>query len=387
MKQDSVQYDKEIEIKHNKDITKNRSIRGSFMIRIVKIASAFIGIIVGAGFASGQEVLQYFTSFGYFGTLAAFVATVMFAYLGMTLTKVGSIIKTSSHKEVIYHICGRYVGKLVDGILILTLFGVGVVMVAGAGSIFQQQFGLPAFIGSLLLTLLVILTVMLNVQKVITIIGSVTPFLILSIVFIAIYSLFTMEQSFATLQPIAEAQSSTLPNWFVSAVNYVSFNIAVGASMALVMGGAEENEKIATLGGLVGGIGIGVLILVSHLAIFSKIDIVAHVDMPILKIVDEISPFLSIGMSVILFGMIFNTAVSMFYAFTARFVQMKTTKANIFVVCTVVIGFIASFVGFTTLVEYFYPTIGFLGLFLVGALIYAPFKLTKQKKKKMLDHE
>lgn len=37
------------------------------MWNILKIASAFIGIIVGAGFASGQEVLQYFTSFGHWG--------------------------------------------------------------------------------------------------------------------------------------------------------------------------------------------------------------------------------------------------------------------------------------------------------------------------------
>ena len=35
----------------------------------ILIGSAFIGIIVGAGFASGQEILQYFTSFGTLGIL------------------------------------------------------------------------------------------------------------------------------------------------------------------------------------------------------------------------------------------------------------------------------------------------------------------------------
>lgn len=46
------------------------------LMKILVIASAFIGVIVGAGFASGQEVLQYFTSFGTLGILAAFVSTV-----------------------------------------------------------------------------------------------------------------------------------------------------------------------------------------------------------------------------------------------------------------------------------------------------------------------
>ena len=49
------------------------------MKRILLIASAFIGVIVGAGFASGQEVLQYFTSFGILGTLGAIITTALFA--------------------------------------------------------------------------------------------------------------------------------------------------------------------------------------------------------------------------------------------------------------------------------------------------------------------
>lgn len=350
------------------------------MLRILKIASAFIGIIVGAGFASGQEILQYFTSFGYMGTAAAIVATAFFAYLGMILTKLGSRTQTTSHKEVIYWISGRHIGVIVDYVIIFTLFSVGVVMIAGAGSILHQQFGLSPFVGSLILTILIILTVMLNIQRVIAVIGSITPFLILTIIIISVYSLLTMDSSFAQLNPVAKEVDTTLPNWFISAVNYVSFNIAVGAAMSLVMGGAEKNERVASIGGFLGGFGLGVLILLSHLAIFSKVDTVAAFDMPMLKIIDDISPSLAVFMSFVLFGMIFNTGVSMFYAFTARFVEMRTKTANIFIVIVATIGFIASFVGFTDLVAFFYPLIGYLGLFLVGALIYAPFKMAKHKK-------
>ena len=60
------------------------------MRKILKMGSAFIGIIVGAGFASGQEILQYFTSFGMLGIAGAIVSTALFAYLGMALTRIGS---------------------------------------------------------------------------------------------------------------------------------------------------------------------------------------------------------------------------------------------------------------------------------------------------------
>jgi uncharacterized membrane protein YkvI len=353
------------------------------MFRVLKIGSAFIGIIVGAGFASGKEIVQYFTSFGTLGTIAAILSTALFAYLGMTLTRLGSRTQTKSHKEVIYKISGPYLGVVVDAIIVFTLFGVGVVMLAGAGSVLNQQFGLEPYIGNLLMSVLVIGTVMMNVQRVIAVIGSITPFLVLTIILIGIYSIFTMGSSFAELDPIARDIDTTLPNWFVSAINYVSFNVAVGAAMSLVMGGAEKDEKTAALGGLIGGLGLGLMIIISHLAIFSKIDLVADYDMPMLKLVHDISPVLGIFMSVILFGMVFNTAVSMFYAFVARFTDMHTKKSDVMIVVTVTIGFVLSFMaGFKNLVSLVYPFIGYIGLFLIAALIYAPFKLAKDGRVK-----
>lgn len=341
------------------------------MKKILKMGSAFIGIIVGAGFASGREIMQYFTSFGLMGIAAAIVSTVLFTYLGMTLTRLGSRMKTTSHKDVIYKISGRYLGIIVDAIITLTLFGVGVVMVAGAGSNLQQQFNLPPYVGSLLMVLLVFITILLNVDKVVAVIGSITPFLILAVIAVSIYSVITMDTSFKELDPIARAVGTTLPNWFISGVNYVSFNIAVGASMALVMGGAERNEKTAALGGLVGGLGIGILILLSNLALFSKVDNVASADLPMLAIINEIHPAAAIFMAFILYGMIFNTAVSMFYAFGARFTKIGTPQFKLFISSSLIIGLGLSFVGFTNLIEWLYPLIGYLGLFLVFALIFA----------------
>lgn len=349
------------------------------MKRVLTMASAFVGIIVGAGFASGQEILQYFTSFGLLGALGGAVATVLFAYLGMTLTMLGSRMKAQSHKEVIYQISGKYLGVVVDAVITFTLFGVGVVMIAGAGSNLNQQFDFPHIVGSILMACLVIVVVMLKVDRVIQVIGSITPFLIMAIVIVSIYAIAMIELPFSELDAIAKQSSSALPHWALSAVNYVSFNIAVGAAMALVMGGAEKDERIAKMGGLLGGLGLGVLILLSYFAILSKVDVVASYEMPMLQLVNMISPVLGFLMAIVLFGMIFNTAVSMFYAFTARFVEMQTKKANAFVFVTVMVAFGLSFAGFTNLVEWFYPTIGFLGLFLVFTLITATFRFsTKQ---------
>ncbi|TWT25155.1 hypothetical protein [Planomicrobium sp. CPCC 101110] len=350
------------------------------MNRSLKMGSAFIGIVVGAGFASGQEVLQYFTSFGYWGMGGALLAMLLFGYLGMVLTGLGSRMQTVSHEDVVYSISGKVIGKIIDYTLILTLFGVLVVMIAGAGSIFSQQFGLPGAFGRALLTILVIITIMMNVKKVIMIIGSITPFLILMIISIVIYSIATKDLSFAALEPIAKSQLSAAPNWFLSALNYVSLSIALCTSMALVMGGAEKNVKVARRGGLIGGLGFGFLLFLSSVAIFAKVDVVGGADLPMLRIADNLSPVVGLIMALVIFLMIYNTAVSMLLSFSARFAGIGTPRFRIFVTVAGVIAFGLSFVGFTKLVNWFYPAVGYMGLILIAALILADLRKPKNNK-------
>lgn len=352
------------------------------MKKVFKYASAFIGILVGAGFASGQEMLQYFVSFGYMGIIGAIISIALFAYLGMILMKLGSRTKTNSHQAVIHKISGRYLGVIIDYILIFILFGVGIVMVAGSGSILHQQFGLPSLAGTILMSVLIILTVMLKVDRVVKVIAAITPFLILVVIYLFIHSIFTMDASFTFLEPIALEQTSAASHWLISTLNYVSFAIAMGASMTLVMGGDEPNEKIASIGGLVGGIVVGLLVILNYFTIFSNIDIVDGLEMPLLGIADSVSPFIGILYSIVLFGMVFNTAISMFFSFAARFAEPQTRRFKVIAISALLIGFAASFFGFVELVSFFYPLFGYLGMVLIIVLIIAPFRMKTINKDK-----
>ena len=346
----------------------------------IKIASAFIGIIIGAGFASGQEILQYFTSFGIMGTFGAALSIVLFGYLGMALTKIGSRLNTNSHKEAIYKISGRYLGILIDSILVFILFGIGVVMISGSGSIFAQQFGLPNYFGIILMTILVLISILSNVDRVVKIIASITPFLIIGVVILFVYSVATKDYTFMELDALADKQPSATGNWLTSVINYVSLAITMGASMTLVMGGDESKERTASYGGMLGGIGVGILIVIHHLAILAQIDVVGDYDMPSLGLANQISPIFGIIYSIILFGMIFNSAVSMFFSFGTRFFTPRTKKFNLFVTGALLAAFGASFFGFKQLVSIFYPLFGYMGLILIAVLIIASIRMKPLKE-------
>ena len=125
------------------------------------------------------------------------------------------------------------------------------------------------------------------------------------------------------------------------------------------------------MGGILGGIGLVVLILLINAAMLVKMDVAEGSPMPILTLANEISPAFGMVMFVVLLGMIYNTAVGMLYAFTARIVKRDNPKFNVFVVLFGAAAFGASFIGFITLVGTVYPLMGYLGFTLIAAIVFA----------------
>lgn len=341
------------------------------MKRSFQIGSAFVGLIVGAGFASGQEVMQYFTSFGIWGTVGGILATFLFMFLGYTFAQLGTDLKATSHKDVIYHIGGRYIGPILDLLITFFLFGVAVVMFAGSGSTFEQMFGIDALIGSIIMVTLTILTLLLDSKKVIGIIAMITPYLVAIIFIILVYSIFTMDISIAEADALAKEQSSAASNWILGALLYVSYNLSAGAALLIVLSGGEKDRKVSGLGGILGGLMLGLLILLIHIGMFMKMNVAGGMDMPTLELANQIHPVVGILMAIALLGMMYNTAVGMFYSFTVRFVDPESKKYKPAVIIIGLLGYGASLVGFTTLITKVYSTMGYLGFALIIAAIIA----------------
>ena len=335
----------------------------------LKIAGAFVGVIVGAGFASGRELLQMFVDFGVWGLLGAVVSAAFFTFLGMALAGMGSRLQATSHKDVVYALCGRYLGVFVDLMITFFMFAVTVVMLAGGGALLEQQFGLPAIYGSVLVTLIVVAVVCLDVHKVIGMIGAATPLLILTAVGVALYGAATRDLSFAELDQLASQQQAGASHWLLGALLYVSYNIVAGVPILAIMGGAAKSEKQAIWGGILGGAVLGLLMLVMSLGLLSRLDSVADLPMPMLFIASEASPVLGLLMAIIIFCMILNTAVGTLYSFSARLLPAGTQKFRLGSAAAGALAFVGSLVGFISLVGQVYPLFGYLGFLLIAAVI------------------
>lgn len=335
------------------------------------ISFAFIGTVVGAGFASGQEALLYFSAFGTQGMWGAVLGSVLMLIAGVTILQLGSFFQAKEHMEVLGSISSKVMGWILDIATIVTLFSIGFVMFAGAGANLNQQFGLPVWVGAVLMLALTIGFGMLDVDKVTGAIGALTPFLLVFVIVGCGWTLINANPDWSALNAAAANVETSLPNWWISALNYTGLNVMCVVSMALVIGGNQLDTRAAGLGGLFGGLGYLVMLMLLALALLVKIDTVSGQDMPLLTLITDINPTMGLIMSLVIFGMIFATSLGMFFALGKRLSRGREDKFRVIFISACVIGFALSFVGFQQLVSTVYPILGYLGILLIVVMTLA----------------
>ena len=182
---------------------------------------------------------------------------------------------------------------------------------------------------------------------------------------LAVYAFMTTDLSFADINGLAQPELTASPNWVLSAVLYVSYNVIMAVAILSVIGGAEEDNKVAARGGLYGGIGLGLLVIIMNLGLIVKLDVVEGVEMPTLLFAADIAPWIAIVMGLVIFGMVFSTAAGALYAFVCRVVKPDKPSFKPMVIVFTAVAYVLSFVGFSKLIGTVYPMFGYLGLLLI----------------------
>lgn len=336
-------------------------------IATFKIASVYAGTVVGAGFASGQEVLQFFSFFGVSSFLAVTLAAILFVFFGFIILDLGHRLKANSYREVIRHAGGRWVGKAIDAVITFFLFGAFTAMIAGAGAIFEEQFAAPYLLGSLVLAVSTLLTVMLGIRGVISVISYITPVLLVFIIGISVATWIYSPLDLAVVNQWADPAQAPVPFWPFSAIVYVSYNLVLGVAVLAPLGKHVKKPANLWSGALFGGISLGLGALAINIALLANIPAVTAYEIPMLSVADRFSPVIQIIFVVILLAAVYTTAVASLYGFSARVIKHRF-KLSITGVSILAFG--AAQFGFSTLVGLLYPAVGFAGLLMLGGLLY-----------------
>lgn len=330
---------------------KGKENTSSTIASLFTIGMAIIAYLIGAGYSSGQEILQFFVSFGKLWWVPVFTAFFVIFWACMSFAKAGIGQNFKKNEDLYYYYGGKYIGKFFDYSSNIVVFCMTFYMLSAAGSTLGESFGTPLIVGTIIVGLAIILTLFTGfsgLSKVLAISGTIN---ILLIIVISIYTLVTNFQYIPDGIALVESGNSGL----LSAGNGpISAGLAYHGISTLYIGvfivqTSRVNHKNATTRGCFwGSVGFTLLTIMSVFTMFSVLPDVAEVDVPNLALAYRITPAAGSIFTFIIMLEVYNSVSALVWTVANRFEPDE--KSSRFKIITVVLVAVAIVI--TTLLPY-----------------------------------
>ena len=324
----------------------------------VKIASIYIGTVIGAGLASGREIIEFFGVYGFKGIWGMIIAGLLFSLVGSSLLIKVYDKKIEGFDELVSHLFGKKVGFFLDVIMTFSLYTGFSVKIAGSGAIFKEELGLSFNIGIVFMIICAFIVFLFSLEGMSLINSILVPLLIVGIIFTSFYVNMREGYNFSNIQG---ASITGKGNFLTSSLIII---VVFSSLLPLI-----DNKKTALLGGMSGGVILtilGISILVSILIYYNEVFVL---DIPMLKICNYIGLGYRKSYAIILWIAMFTTALANGFGFMNRVSKGKNKMLMTALFCISAIPLAK--VGFSNLVAILYPVFGFIGIVvMVFVLLY-----------------
>jgi uncharacterized membrane protein YkvI len=340
----------------------------------IRVGATYAGTVIGAGFASGQEIVQFFASFGKTGLAGIAVAAVLFAWLGGRLLETGHHLRATAYHQAIYHVCGRRAAIILDVLTALFLFVMLAVMFAGIATVGRDSLGLPYNLGLAAAGAAVAVTVLGGIRGVAVANLAIAPLLVVCIAAVGLYSL-----AYHAFDPIHLAAppspaSQSAPHWLLATLIYASYNLMVAATVLVPLGGAVPHYASRAGGGALGGLILGGLAAFLTLVILiHHPDSLTH-EIPILQVASQQHPLASIVYTAILLAAMYTTALASLYGCAGKMAAATGLHPAVTAVMVTVAAVICGQFGFANLIKYLFPVFGYATLWFTVRLAWLSFR-------------
>ncbi|CAH1215375.1 hypothetical protein PAECIP111893_03941 [Paenibacillus plantiphilus] len=327
-------------------------------VKVLQIASTYMGTIVGAGFATGQEILQFFTRFGYWGALTILLSTALFIWLGSKMMLIACDITARSYEDVNKALFGERNGRWVSHFMLVILFGVNAVMLAGAGAIFSEHWNMSYQIGLLITMVGCFFLVRKGMGAILTVNSIVVPIMLLFTVIIIID---TIQTPGASRWMILTSDHSLFAVW-ASPFLYAAFNLSMSQAVLVPLGAQIGDRKTIILGSWIGGLGIGFMLLASHIALSVYMPGIQQFAIPMGGIAREVGYGVQIFYIFLIFSEIFTTLIADVYGLSLQLEERFSISRTWLTFIVLVLCYFASQIGFGPLLSTLYPLFGLISL-------------------------
>lgn len=333
---------------------------------IFKIAFVIIGTIIGAGFASGQEIYTFFNKYGFNGFIGIFISIILMSYIIYKTFKIVLESNINNYEEFVKTIMpqklknNKILRLTINNIINIFLLICFNIMAAGFATYFAQELNISKWFGAIIIAFLSFITLSKNIDGVIKINTYLIPIIILLIGFLGINKI-----EFVSI--VSNNYNNSL-YWILSSILYASYN-----SITLIPILISLKDKInAKKQALIISTCVGIIMLTLSIIIFllmnTFINEIYKIEMPTVYIASTLGKGFQYIYGIVILIAIFTTAIGSSYGF----LNNVTDKKKSYMICAGTISLASILIGqigFSSLINFLYPIFGYLGIIQIIFLI------------------
>jgi len=330
-------------------------------VTTIQLAISFVGVFLGAGFVSGQELWQFFACFGPAGFLGFLLSTGLFFLVDLALLQLARSTGTSDVAALILPGDHPRLCVLIDLMQCLLLFGTVVIMIAGGAALLSDMTGLPAPVCGALFALILLPAAMFELQGLVAAFSVLVPVLAATAVIMGATILF--RQGFQ-LAPATGSVSPLLPNWWVSGITYAAYNLFCTLGVLVPFAALVPEQKTIRRGLCLGSV-LFVVMTFGILASMMILPAAGSSELPTAVLARQLHPWLGAVYDLLMGLAMFAAALAGVIALVNQagfhWAALRQHRKGSMIVF-LLLAYVLSLLGFSDLIGVIYPIFGYLSI-------------------------
>lgn len=287
----------------------------------------FQSVVIAGGYGTGRELVEYFLNYGPVGgILGMFLFTTLIWSVLLAVTfEFSRIFKTYDYRSFFLQLLGRF-WFLFEILYFILLIIVLAVVGSAAGILLRDNFGIPYFVGVILIYLAIGFLAFKGSRLIEKFLSSVS--VLLYIVFALFLVISITKFGDLIQQKLSEAVIQS--GWTIGGFKYALYNIAVIPAVLFCIKHLETRKEAITAGLIAGVIGIlpGALILCALVAHYPA---VLPEEIPVVYALTKINlPFFMYFYQIVLFGALITTGIGFIHSVNERLQSAFQAKSREF---------------------------------------------------------
>lgn len=324
----------------------------------IQIAAVYIGTVVGAGFATGKEIVEFFTQYGFIGLIGILFSGYLFIVLGSRLMVISATINATSYQELNDYLFGKTFAKVINIFMLVMLLLVCSVMLSGAGAVFSEQLLISKQIG-ITLTIFSTLVFLFFDSKGIFMVNTFAVPMMISFSFLLL--------TVSIGQPHFFEQALFIPTneygykAVIAPFSYTALNLVLASAVLVPIASEVKDIPTIKLGAKLGGLFLTIIMVSSHLTLMMLPNLQEY-SIPIATIMKQSISYLFGVYILVIYAEILTSIIGNVFGLQRQISQYIQWPSIIISFCIITFCSLLSLIEYKTLLNVLYPILGYFSI-------------------------